>query len=161
MLTKFGLPRPPQPYKICTTFSPVKKFRFQARILFKSLSFVIFDISPIARPIFSHGLPPLRNQMALSTPPSLTKKVSEIEPEESKDDFSVPPSDNSQAGFHEDPKSVPEAPQPTQDQEWVSGFKLLTIMTAVSLVCLLMLLDTSIIVTAGGKALSVSFPAKM
>ncbi|PMD64171.1 MFS general substrate transporter [Hyaloscypha bicolor E] len=83
--------------------------------------------------------------MASSTPPSLTKKVSEIGPEESKDDLSAPPSDNSQAGFYEDPKSAPEAPQPTQDQEWVSGFKLLTIMTAVSLVCLLMLLDTSII----------------
>ena len=109
MLTKFGLPRPPQPYKISTTFSLVKKFRFQARILFKSLSFVIFDISPIARPIFSHGLPPLRNQMALSTALSLTKKVTEIEPEESKDDFSVPPSDNSQAGFHEDPKSSANA----------------------------------------------------
>jgi hypothetical protein len=99
--------------------------------------------------------------MASSTPPSLTMKVSEIEPEESKNDFSAPPSDDSQAGSHEDPKPVPEAPQPTQDQEWVSGFKLLSIMTAVSLVCLLMLLDTSIIVTTGGKALSIPFPAKM
>lgn len=100
--------------------------------------------------------------MASSTPPSLTeKKVSEIDPEESKEEFSTQPSDDSQAESHEDPQPVPEAPQPSQDQEWVSGFKLLTIMTAISLVCLLMLLDTSIIVTAGGKALSIPFSAKM
>jgi hypothetical protein len=100
--------------------------------------------------------------MVSSTSPSLTeKKISEIEPAESKEEFSAPPSDDSQAESHEDSQPVPEAPQPTQDQGWVSGFKLLTIMTAVSLVCLLMLLDTSIIVTVGGKALSIPFPAKM
>ena len=67
--------------------------------------------------------------MAASTPPSLTeKKNSEIKPEESTEDFSAPPSDDSQVEPHEDPQPVPEAPQPAQDQEWVSGFKLLTIM---------------------------------
>ncbi|KAE8153599.1 major facilitator superfamily domain-containing protein [Aspergillus avenaceus] len=36
----------------------------------------------------------------------------------------------------------------TQDSEWVTGFKLLNIITAIALVCFLMLLDTSIISTA-------------
>ena len=34
-----------------------------------------------------------------------------------------------------------------QKEEWVTGFKLFTIITAVALVCLLMLLDTSIVST--------------
>ena len=33
------------------------------------------------------------------------------------------------------------------DEQWVSGLRLLAIMAAVTLVCLLMLIDTSIIVT--------------
>lgn len=32
---------------------------------------------------------------------------------------------------------------PTQEHEWVTGVKLVIIMTAISLVCLLMLLDVS------------------
>lgn len=37
---------------------------------------------------------------------------------------------------------------PSQEEVWVTGFKLFTIMASLSLVCFLMLLDTSIIVTA-------------
>ncbi|KAE8406865.1 major facilitator superfamily domain-containing protein [Aspergillus pseudonomiae] len=44
---------------------------------------------------------------------------------------------------------VTVAPSPSaQEQQWVTGFKLFNIITAVALVCLLMLLDTSIISTA-------------
>ncbi|KAE8420989.1 major facilitator superfamily domain-containing protein [Aspergillus pseudocaelatus] len=40
------------------------------------------------------------------------------------------------------------APSPNSQEEWVTGFKLFNIITAVALVCLLMLLDTSIVSTA-------------
>ena len=42
----------------------------------------------------------------------------------------------------------PDALPAEQDFEWVSGVKLLNIMTAVTLVCFLVLLDSAIIVTA-------------
>ncbi|KAK4246245.1 MFS general substrate transporter [Corynascus novoguineensis] len=39
-------------------------------------------------------------------------------------------------------------PLPGQEQEWVSGFKLLRIMTAITFPCFFLMLDTSIVVTA-------------
>lgn len=39
------------------------------------------------------------------------------------------------------------APSTNSQEEWVTGFKLFNIITAVALVCLLMLLDTSIVST--------------
>lgn len=47
-------------------------------------------------------------------------------------------------------KISPPTLAPAQD-EWATGFKLFTIMTAVTLVALLMLLDTSIVVTVSLK----------
>ncbi|KAH6675189.1 putative MFS multidrug transporter [Halenospora varia] len=86
--------------------------------------------------------------MAPSAPPSLSdKRGSEFKSEGSKEQISVPPSDHSEVESQEDSRAV-QAPPSTQDEEWVSGLKLFAIMTAISLVCLLMLLDTSIIVTA-------------
>ncbi|KAG0650485.1 Efflux pump mlcE [Hyphodiscus hymeniophilus] len=44
----------------------------------------------------------------------------------------------------QDPTATPHM----EEEQWVSGFKLIPILTAVTLACLLMLLDTSIVVTA-------------
>lgn len=44
------------------------------------------------------------------------------------------------------------APSPkAQEDEWVTGFKLFNIITAVALVCLLLLLDTSIVATVSAN----------
>ncbi|KAH7333047.1 putative MFS multidrug transporter [Rhexocercosporidium sp. MPI-PUGE-AT-0058] len=86
--------------------------------------------------------------MAPLAPPSLSdKRGSEFKSEGSKEQIPVPPSDHSEVESQEDPRAV-QAPPSTQDEEWVSGLKLFAIMTATSLTCLLMLLDSSIIVTA-------------
>jgi hypothetical protein len=71
-------------------------------------------------------------------------------------ELSTPPSDEIQPNSERVPQSAPNAPAAAQEPEWISGFKLFTIMTAITLVCFLMLLDTSIVVTARIKAL-VSF----
>jgi hypothetical protein len=109
--------------------------------------------------------------MALSTPPFLTNEQpsgqdgekKENEPStHSSDDLQAekkeqgptkPPSDNIQPKCNQVLEPAPDAPPVTQESEWVSGFKLSTIMTGITLVCLLMLLDTSIIVTACIEAL--------
>ncbi|KGO65250.1 Major facilitator superfamily domain, general substrate transporter [Penicillium italicum] len=61
------------------------------------------------------------------------------------------PSTLSSGDLEQDPpeasKISPPAPAPAE-HEWVTGFKLFAIMVAVTLVALLMLLDTSIVVTA-------------
>ena len=82
-----------------------------------------------------------------------THASGDLEAEKNKQQLSTPPSVDIQpetSQFHE---PAPHAPLATHEQEWVSGFKLFTIMTAITLPCLLMLLDTSIVVTAGAKAL--------
>jgi hypothetical protein len=104
--------------------------------------------------------------MAPATPPSPTKEqLSEEDGEKkenalsthSSDDLQAekkeqgstkPPSENLQLEFNQVLEPAPDAPPVPQEPEWVSGFKLFTIMTGITLVCLLMLLDTSIIVTA-------------
>lgn len=45
-------------------------------------------------------------------------------------------------------KPEPNISPDSQKQEWISGFKLFMIMTAITLPCILMLLDLSIIATA-------------
>ena len=45
---------------------------------------------------------------------------------------------------------------PAQEQQWVSGFKLLPIIIAVTIASFLMLLDTSIVVTVSVTALIIS-----
>jgi hypothetical protein len=104
--------------------------------------------------------------MASATPPSPTKEQpSEQDWEKKENELSTyssddpqaekkgqgptePPFDNIQPELDQVLEPAPVAPPVTQEPEWVSGFKLFTIMTGITLVCLLFLLDTSIIVTA-------------
>ncbi|KAI0376197.1 putative MFS multidrug transporter [Hypomontagnella monticulosa] len=87
--------------------------------------------------------------MASSTPPSPTKShpserdgaATEIE----QDRSSTPPEKELEAGVSPDPQ--PAASQ-EPEEHWVSGVKLLNIIAAITLVCLLVLLDTSIVATA-------------
>jgi len=73
------------------------------------------------------------------------------EAEKKDDELSIPPSDDIQPESNPVSELASDALPATQEQEWVSGLKLFTIMTGVTLVCLLMLLDTSIIVTVFAK----------
>ena len=60
-------------------------------------------------------------------------------------DISTPPSvDSKESPSEEKTNEV----RPVEEGNWVTGFPLLTILGAICLVCFLMLLDTSIIVTA-------------
>lgn len=85
-----------------------------------------------------------------STPlpsPKLPQQRSELDLEDKERCLSNPPSDGLE------PETIPASEQPTalpanQNLEWVSGVRLLNIITAVTLVCLLVLLDSAIIVTA-------------
>jgi hypothetical protein len=117
--------------------------------------------------------------MASATPLSLTKEQPSEQDEEKKenepsthssDDLQAekkeqgptksPSDDNIQPDFNQVLEPPPDAPPVTQEPEWVSGFKLFTIMTGITLVCLLMLLDTSIIVTVCIETLSFLCAAK-
>jgi hypothetical protein len=116
--------------------------------------------------------------MASATPPSPTKEQpSEQDWEKKENELSTyssddpqaekkgqgptePPFDNIQPELDQVLEPAPVAPPVTQEPEWVSGFKLFTIMTGITLVCLLFLLDTSIIVTACIEALHILFAAK-
>jgi hypothetical protein len=98
--------------------------------------------------------------MASIAPTSPTKEQPP-EPEAGKEEteLSTPPSDDLQPKSDQDsgPADTPPAdPEP----EWVSGFKLFTIMIAITLVCFLMLLDTSIIVTVRVKTIYFLFATK-
>lgn len=75
-----------------------------------------------------------------SESPSLTSQVDE----KREHDLLTPPSDKVESSVSE----PPTAPPADKEHEWLSGFKLFTVVAAVTLVCLLVLLDTSIIVTA-------------
>lgn len=86
--------------------------------------------------------------------PTSATKEQPSEPEVGKEEaaLSTPPSDELQPESDQDsgPADTPPAdPEP----EWVSGFKLFTIMIAITLVRFLMLLDTSIIVTVRVKTI--------
>ncbi len=101
--------------------------------------------------------------MALSaTPPPTKKQFTGPQSRKNEHELSTHPPDGLEAENKEQETSIPliydiqlesaQVPEPAPDalpaKEWVSGFKLLTIITAITLVCLLMLLDTSIVVTA-------------
>jgi hypothetical protein len=87
--------------------------------------------------------------MASATPPSLAdEQPLELEAEKKEQELSSLPSDDNQPESNQVFEPAASTPT-TQEQEWISGFKLFTIMTAITLPCLLLLLDTSIIVTAG------------
>ena len=78
--------------------------------------------------------------------PTLAQQHSEVDWENNDIIFSASPS------FELEPYYVNQDPDPLlvrdEKPEWVSGLKLYNIIAAVTLVCLLMLLDSSIIVTA-------------
>jgi hypothetical protein len=95
-----------------------------------------------------------------SSPSPNKEQYSDVEMEKKEQELPTPLSDDIQPGLNQIPEPRSNAPITTQEQEWVSGFKLFVIMTAVSLVCLLMLLDTSIIVTACIKILRSLVSAK-
>jgi hypothetical protein len=100
--------------------------------------------------------------MASTTPPSPIKKeqLSELGTERKEQELSPPPSEDSQPDSNQVLEPSADDPPLTQEQQWVSGLKLLPIMIAVTLGSFLMLLDTSIIVTACVKALRFRFAAK-
>ena len=68
----------------------------------------------------------------------------EKEDEKVFQDISTPPSEDSKASPSEE---TSDEVQPEAEGNWVTGLPLLTILGAICLVCFLMLLDTSIIVT--------------
>ncbi|MCJ1386881.1 hypothetical protein MMC17_010009 [Xylographa soralifera] len=70
------------------------------------------------------------------------------EAEKNEQDLSFPPSDDLEPESEQVPEPAPTAPPATQEEPWVSGIKLLNIISALTLVCFLVLLDTSIIATA-------------
>lgn len=77
----------------------------------------------------------------------LTHPSDELEAEKNEQELSISPLGDIQTQPDQFPEPAPDAPPAIQEQEWVSGFKLFTILTAITLPCLLMLLDTSIVVT--------------
>jgi len=78
-----------------------------------------------------------------------------IEKKENGHDHTIPPpkEHNSEQKSELEPETdqPPKASSPAnqdQEPEWISGFKLYTVVAAVTFVCFLMLLDSSIVVTA-------------
>ncbi|KAK9344618.1 hypothetical protein V1522DRAFT_171594 [Lipomyces starkeyi] len=87
--------------------------------------------------------------MAAEAPPSPTRpEPAELEANHDEKELSAPSSNDLKPEPNDDPEPPPPAPSSAQEYEWVTGWKLFMIMTAVTLVALLMLLDTSIVVTA-------------
>ncbi|KAK9243070.1 major facilitator superfamily domain, general substrate transporter [Lipomyces tetrasporus] len=87
--------------------------------------------------------------MAAEAPPSPTRpEPAELEANHDEKGLSAPSSNDLKPEPNDDREPAPPAPLPAQEYEWVTGWKLFMIMTAVTLVALLMLLDTSIVVTA-------------
>ena len=70
-----------------------------------------------------------------------------LDVEDKEYEFSIPSFDEFKLDFDQGPEPLIASPA-HDESEWVSGVKLLNIIVAVTLVCLLMLLDSSIIVTA-------------
>ncbi len=78
----------------------------------------------------------------------------EHETEKRQMELSTPPSDDSEKESTQLPKQELTDQAPTEEeQKWVTGIPLLIIMGAICLVCFLMLLDASIIVTVKPTAL--------
>jgi hypothetical protein len=99
--------------------------------------------------------------MAPTTPPSPTEPhPSESDGEKKEQDLSIHPSDDPKLeSNHVLGPEIIDSSEPeildssvSQEDEWISGMRLFTIMAAVTIVCFLMLLDISIIVTVQIKA---------
>lgn len=89
--------------------------------------------------------------MVSTTPPSSIKeKASDLDtdPNNKEKELSNSLFNDSQSGSNQVPDLAPDTSPAAEEDEWVTGIKLFTIMTAICLVCVLLLLDTSIIVTA-------------
>ncbi|SLM41028.1 Tetracycline resistance protein TetB/drug resistance transporter [Lasallia pustulata] len=88
--------------------------------------------------------------MASTTVTSATREHSlEQEVETRQQQLTTASLDNSEKGSTQFPKQQLTDNAPTEEEhQWVTGIQLLTIMATICLVCFLMLLDTSIIVTA-------------
>jgi hypothetical protein len=113
----------------------------------------------------THALPSARNDMASTTSPSPARPQSsqqEIGDEQTK--ISIHSSEDANLEKQQSELAAPQLNKTAQEpdkvlelasdsfpveEQWVSGFKLFSIMTSVSLVAFLMLLDTAIIVTVG------------
>ena len=126
------------------------------------VSYTDLKIEP--RPLYQRYLHHFSTKMALSetTDISSTQKHAFDTQEPSADtrkksfepEFSVPPSNGSIEPSAGDVK--PEASEEVQTEEeerWVTGFPLFSIIGAICVVCFLRLLDTSIIVTVKATAL--------
>ncbi|RDW65075.1 putative HC-toxin efflux carrier TOXA [Coleophoma cylindrospora] len=81
---------------------------------------------------------------------------SQPEMENKERELSNPESETSQEKPDHVPENIAVAPPAAPEQQWISGLKLLPIMVAITLGVFLMLLDTSIMVTASTPALSAS-----
>jgi flagellar biosynthesis protein FliP len=78
----------------------------------------------------------------------------ELEVEKRQHELSTPPSDYSEKESTQTPEQqLTDDARTEEEQQWATGIKLLIIMAAITLVCFLMLLDTSIIVTVRATAL--------
>jgi hypothetical protein len=73
-------------------------------------------------------------------------QLSELDSEKDQE-LSAPGSDETKPEPDQVLESTPNFTSADAEEKWVTGFKLFTIMGAISLVCLLMLLDIAIIVT--------------
>jgi len=92
--------------------------------------------------------------MASRTPPSPTKPQSSALDQEAakkEQDLSFPRVIELEPESNLASEPAVANPPATQEDQWVSGFKLLNIIAAITLVWLLVLVDTSIIVTVSTK----------
>lgn len=93
--------------------------------------------------------------MASTGPPSQqpSDDTLDLENKENEHDHSIPASDENEREQKLESESD-QPPKPSspagqgKEPQWVTGWKLLNVMAAVTFVCFLMLLDSSIVVTA-------------
>ena len=106
--------------------------------------------------------------MVSTTSPSAREQSTQREAGEEKHEMPAPQSEGSDAEKHQSEHSTSQSDEiqqavdselattttPEVEPQWVSGFKLFSIMTGISFVAFLMLLDTAIIVTVCIRARS-------
>jgi hypothetical protein len=90
--------------------------------------------------------------MTLITPPLTINSPPEshsmeLQAEDKEQERSIPSSSDPENESNPAPEAKTTATPALEEHEWVSGIKLLAILTAITLVCFLVLLDTSIVVT--------------
>lgn len=86
--------------------------------------------------------------MATMTGTSPTQLLSpEKETERSQQDLTDTPSEDLDEKSNQVQETEPAGPLSNEEPQWISGMQLWMMFSAITLVCFLMLLDTSIIVT--------------